>query len=88
MVFMDSLREAPSQIGDILTPHIASSWCNTLVMGSPVTLLSTAWATPLALLALGSPCSYYLDGLMGLTFLTPPLLVSLAWHPWRMVRIS
>lgn len=78
-VFAGSLGEPPLQIGDLLTPRIVSAWRNTLLLGSLVTLLSTAWATPLALLALGSPWGRWLDGLMSIPFLTPPFLVSLAW---------
>ncbi|MEN9201808.1 MAG: hypothetical protein Q6K80_08335 [Thermostichus sp. DG_1_6_bins_120] len=44
-----------------------------------MTLLSTAWAAPLALLALGSPWARWLDGLMSIPFLTPPFWVSLDW---------
>ncbi|MEN9232306.1 MAG: ABC transporter permease subunit [Thermostichus sp. DG02_5_bins_236] len=78
-VFAGSFGEPPFQMGDLLTPRIVSAWRNTLLLGFWVTLLSTAWAAPLALLALGSPWARWLDGLMSIPFLTPPFLVSLAW---------
>ena len=73
------LGDEPLQISELLTGRLFTASVNTLCLGVAVSLLSLLFGAGAALLAAESPRGRYIDWLMGIPFLTPPFLVSLAW---------
>ena len=69
----------PLHLADFLSERIVTASINTLRLGISVSLLSLIIGTALALLAAQSRRDRWLDVLMGMPFLTPPFLASLAW---------
>ncbi|HVO93770.1 MAG TPA: ABC transporter permease subunit [Terriglobales bacterium] len=69
----------PLKLSDLLSERLIIAATNTLRLGISVSLLSLITGSALALLAAQSPQERWIDLLMGIPFLTPPFLASLAW---------
>ncbi len=84
MVFASALLPAifndqPLKLSDVLTERILTAAINTLRLGVCVAVSSLFIGSSAALLAMQSCAGRWIDTVMGIPFLMPPFLASLAW---------